>query len=113
MERKETSMNIEKHIAGLKGNRNNYKISVVLYDPYYNNYHFICKISRPQDECLMCSTVIFPKELQEQIGFADLDYFYLSDLNEQFGHCIIDETSQYIGLHYKEVEKQLTLQKQV
>lgn len=105
-------MNIEKYIANLKGNRNNYKISVVLYNPIYRNYHFICKISRPQDECMMCSTIIYPDERYGQEGFADLDYVYLSDLNERFGYCIIDENNEYLGLHYKEVERRLTQQKQ-
>ena len=35
-----------------------------------------------------------PYERYEQEGFADLDSVYLSDLNERFGYCVIDENNE-------------------
>lgn len=88
-------MDIEKYINTLKGNRNNRKISVVLYDPAWNNHHYIFMINRKQDQCLMMSTFIFSGE-----KYIELTSPFISQLNTYYGHCEIEETHDFLGMTY-------------
>ena len=95
-------MDIEKYISNLKGNRNNRKISVVLYDPTWNNHHFIFMINKTQDQCLMMSTSIFPGQNQ-----IELTSPFISQLNAYYSHCMIEETHDLIGIIYTEAKEKL------
>lgn len=93
---------IEKHIKKLKGKRNNLKVSVVLYDNELGNYHFIYKINKAKDTCLMGSTSIFDENKKQ--GIVDVNAPFISQLNEYFGNCTLETTSQFVGMNIVDVD---------
>lgn len=93
-------MFIEEYINNLKGNRNNSKISIALYDAKNDNYHFIYRINKLKDTCMMASTSIYP-----DVHFIELSLPFISQLNEYYGHCQIDEDNEFIGMNYEEIDK--------
>ena len=91
---------IEAYVKQLKGNRNHNKISVAMYDPIFNNYHFLFKINRRQDTCVMISTSMYPDK-----EYVDLSLPFISQLNDNYGYCFIEETNNWINRHYEELVK--------
>ena len=90
--------NIEEWINLLHGNRNTNKISVVLYDPVWNSYHLIYKINKRHDTCVMMSISNEPNN-----QYVELSLPLMSQLNEYYSHCVIDESNEWIGIAAKDI----------
>ena len=97
------TMSIEEYIKRLpKKELNSNRISVVLYDPNWNNYHLMYKINVRKDTCIMMSTSIYPG-----MNFTELTLPFISQLNAYYGHCVIDKSNTLIGLKSIEAKKKL------
>ena len=90
--------NIEAYINQLPGNRNTNKISVVLYDPFWNNYHLLYKINKQRDTCAMMSTSIDTNHTRVEVSLP-----FISQLNEYYSHCKIDEFNDWLGVSAKDI----------
>lgn len=90
--------NIEELIKQLHGNRNTNKISVVLYDPVWNNYHLIYKINKQRDTCVMMSTSIDTNHTSVEVSLP-----FISQLNEYYSHCVVDKSNEWIGIAVKDI----------
>lgn len=94
--------NIEEYIKNKRGRLYTKNITVILYDKQRDIYHYLFKINRNKDECLMMTS-----PTNNTFGIIDLHFPFISQLNYYYGDCSIVSNHSYLGMSYEKVKRLL------
>lgn len=94
--------NIEEYIKNKKGRLYTNNITVILYDQQKDIYHFLFKINKNKDECLMMTS-----PTNGTFGSTELNFPFISQLNYYYGDCTIISDHSYLGMRYEKVKELL------